>query len=30
MGRDNDHVFLELMGISEARYRAFVEAEIVF
>jgi crotonobetainyl-CoA:carnitine CoA-transferase CaiB-like acyl-CoA transferase len=30
MGRDNDHVFLELMGISEARYRALVEAEIVF
>jgi len=30
MGRDNEHVFLELMGISKARFGALVEAEIIF
>jgi len=30
MGRDNDHVFLELMGISEERYRALIANEIIF
>ena len=30
MGRDNDHVFMELMGITEARYRALVENGVVF
>ena len=30
MGRDNDHVFMELLGIPEERYRVLVEDEIVF
>jgi crotonobetainyl-CoA:carnitine CoA-transferase CaiB-like acyl-CoA transferase len=30
MGRDNDHVFLELMGLSDARYRALIEQQIIF
>jgi crotonobetainyl-CoA:carnitine CoA-transferase CaiB-like acyl-CoA transferase len=30
MGRDNEHVFMELMGLSEARYHALVEAETIF
>ena len=28
MGCDNEYVFKELMGISETRYRAWVEDEI--
>ena len=30
MGRDNEHVFRELMGISAARYRELAEAEVIF
>jgi benzylsuccinate CoA-transferase BbsF subunit len=29
MGRDNERVFRELLGLDEARYRALVEAEII-
>jgi len=30
MGRDNEHVFKELMAIPEMRYRQLVEDEIIF
>lgn len=29
-GRDNEHVFKELMAIPEMRYRQLVEDEIIF
>ena len=29
MGRDNEYVFKDLMGIPEARYRALIEDEII-
>jgi crotonobetainyl-CoA:carnitine CoA-transferase CaiB-like acyl-CoA transferase len=30
MGRDNDHVFVELMRIPAARYRSLIENQIIF
>ncbi|RMF20974.1 MAG: hypothetical protein D6760_10410 [Deltaproteobacteria bacterium] len=30
MGRDNDHVFLELMGMPEDRYRTLIKQEVIF
>ena len=30
MGRDNEHVFKELMGISEERYQRLVEEKVIF
>jgi benzylsuccinate CoA-transferase BbsF subunit len=30
MGRDNDQVFMELLGMPEDRYRILVEAEVIF
>jgi benzylsuccinate CoA-transferase BbsF subunit len=30
MGRDNDHVFTQLLGLSDERYRQLVEAEIIY
>ncbi len=30
MGRDNDRVFLELMGMPEDRYRALIEQEVIY
>lgn len=30
MGRDNDHVFLELLGLPEDHYRRLIEAEVIY
>ena len=30
IGRDNDHVFREVLGIPEERYRELVDAEIIY
>ena len=30
MGQDNEHVFRDLLGLSEARYRKFVEDRVIF
>jgi benzylsuccinate CoA-transferase BbsF subunit len=30
IGQDNDHVFRELLGIAEERYRELVDAEIIY
>jgi hypothetical protein len=30
MGRDNDHVFLELLGLPEQRYRRLVEEQVIY
>jgi benzylsuccinate CoA-transferase BbsF subunit len=30
MGRDNDHVFRELLGLPEERYRSLVEDEVIY
>jgi benzylsuccinate CoA-transferase BbsF subunit len=30
IGRDNDHVFRELLGIPEERYRQLIEAEVIY
>jgi benzylsuccinate CoA-transferase BbsF subunit len=30
IGRDNDHVFRELLGIPEERYRQLVDAEVIY
>jgi benzylsuccinate CoA-transferase BbsF subunit len=30
LGRDNEHVFLELMGLSPERYEALVDREIIY
>jgi hypothetical protein len=30
MGQDNDHVFKELMGVPEERYRRLVQEKIIW
>jgi benzylsuccinate CoA-transferase BbsF subunit len=30
MGQDNEHVYRDLLGLSEARYRELVEAKIIY
>jgi benzylsuccinate CoA-transferase BbsF subunit len=30
LGRDNDFVFKELLGLSEERYRALVEDKVIY
>jgi benzylsuccinate CoA-transferase BbsF subunit len=30
IGRDNDHVFRELLGIPEERYRQLIDAEVIY
>ena len=30
MGRDNDHVFLELLGLPKQRYRRLVEEQVIY
>ena len=30
IGRDNEHVFRELLGLSEARYRELVETQVIY
>jgi benzylsuccinate CoA-transferase BbsF subunit len=30
IGRDNDHVFRELLGIPEERYRQLVDSEVIY
>ncbi len=30
MGRDNDHVFKNLLGLDEERYQALVDAEVIY
>jgi benzylsuccinate CoA-transferase BbsF subunit len=30
MGQDNDHVFKELLGIPEARYRRLVDEKVIY
>ena len=30
MGQDNDHVFKELLGIPESRYRELIEQQVIY
>ena len=30
MGQDNEHVFRDLLGLSEVAYRALIEAEVIY
>jgi benzylsuccinate CoA-transferase BbsF subunit len=30
MGQDNEHVFMGLLGLDDARYRALVESEVIY
>jgi benzylsuccinate CoA-transferase BbsF subunit len=30
VGQDNDHVFTELLGLSEARYRGLMESKVIY
>ena len=30
MGRDNEHVFRDILGMSEARYRELVEQQVIY
>jgi len=30
MGRDNDHVFKNLLGVDEERYKALIDAEVIY
>jgi hypothetical protein len=30
MGQDNEHVYRDLLGLSETRYRELVEGKIIY
>ncbi len=30
IGQDNDHVFRELLGLSEERYRQLIERQVIY
>jgi benzylsuccinate CoA-transferase BbsF subunit len=30
LGQDNEHVFREILGLSDERYQALVDAQIIF
>jgi hypothetical protein len=30
IGRDNDRVFREILGLPEERYRALVDAQVIY